>query len=322
MGTNKSAARNAAVEWWRDNAEVNAVCDGRGCSRPIAKGEGYLCKSLTFGAADMVCETCFDRCPYEPWTGGKIPSPSDGGDIVSAIQQFAAHAARQVLTPPPSPRDGGDIDSDPAILDRQMQEVLKSLGFGAHVVQVVIPTDADLPPAQFACDQHFHLGEAYLAGNQARLAIRRFEQALSAFDGGSAYEHFVVAVKLALAEAHSAIDVEEWQQALRYLNEVLAVFPDDDRAHAIKARVHVRAKQPVEAYVSAMAALKSCSKNFEAGCYLGVIGFQLARADGDVEEMAHSVQNLKITQDLYAHPALALMIRDCEMEMQRLRRQA
>jgi len=222
-----------------------------------------------------------------------------------------------------------DIDSDPVILERQMQEVQKSIGVGTHVVQVVIPTDADLPPAQFACDKHFHLGEAYLAGNQARPAIRRFEQALSAFDGRSAYEHFGVAVKLGLAEAHAAIDVGQWQQALKYLDEILAVSPDDDRAHTIKARVYVRMarsddtnRSNANAYLSAMAALKSNSKNFEAGCYLGYIGFHLFKAKGNFEEMAHSIQNLKSTQSRYPLPPLAVIIRACETEVERLRGQS
>lgn len=213
-----------------------------------------------------------------------------------------------------------DIDSDPDILERQMQEVLKSLGMGTHVVQVAIPTDADLPPAEHACDHHFHLGEAYLAANQARLAIRRFEQALAAFDGESAYENFEAAVHLALAEAHAAVDVKQWDKALAYVNQVLSILPDDDRAFAIKARIHVRRTESVDAYKAAMAALQNNSRNFEAACYLGLMGVHIAKSVGDLDEMALNIKNLKIAQSL--HPSsreLAALIGHCEQELRKLR---
>jgi tetratricopeptide (TPR) repeat protein len=212
-----------------------------------------------------------------------------------------------------------DIDSDPDILERQMQEVLKSLGIDVHVVQFVLPTDGDLPPAQFTCDHHFHLGEEYLAGNLARLATRRFNQALAAYDGRSSYKNFEAAVKLALAEAHAAVDVKEWDKALDYVAQVLSILPDDDRALATKARIHVRRTEPVDAYLAAIAALKVNPKSFEAACYLGLMGFHIARAAGDVETMALSIKNLKLAQSLQpSSREMAALILQCEHDLCRL----
>ena len=89
-----------------------------------------------------------------------------------------------------------NIDSDPEILERQMQEVLTPIGVRIPVADYVLPADCDLPPSEHECDMHFHLGEAYLIGNQAPLAIYRFNKALAAFDGHSQYENFPVAVRL------------------------------------------------------------------------------------------------------------------------------
>ena len=216
-----------------------------------------------------------------------------------------------------------DIDQAPVILERQMSEVLKSLGMGIHVVQVAIPSDSDLPPAEFTCDRDFHLGELYLFANQARLAIRRFEAALSSYAGQSAYENFEVAVWLALAECHAAIDVKEWDTALEYLDKVFKIFPDDDRGHAIRARIHVRRNEPVEAYRSAMATLKANPLNFEAACYLGLMGAHIARAQNDLEEMRKSIENLRIAQSLYpASQDLASLIEVCEHELKTLNDQS
>ncbi len=208
-----------------------------------------------------------------------------------------------------------NIDRDPDILERQMQEVLKSLGVGTHIVQVAIPTDEDLPSAKYSCDHHFHMGEAYLVANQALLAIRRFNQALAEYDGRSAYENFSVAVKLALAECYSAIDVQNWENAIKVLNEIIVEFPEEDRAHAIFARVHIRRGEPIEAYKSAMAALKSNPENFEAACYLGFVGFSLSKTENNLSEMAKDIDNLKQAQRLYPQCRdLAKLIENCEAE--------
>jgi len=194
-----------------------------------------------------------------------------------------------------------------------MQEVLKSLEIGFHVVEFVLPLDSDLPPAKFECDHHFHMGEAYLAGNQARLAINRFNQALASFKGKSKYQYFLIAVKLALAESYAAIDVKDWDNAIKYLDQILIEYPNEGRAHAIKARVFLRQGNLIEAYESAMKALKNNEYHFEAACYLALIGFSIAKAENNLVDMAKDIENFKIAQSLYpGSNSLAKLIKICE----------
>jgi hypothetical protein len=80
MGAHKDRAHALALEWWNsagsnaEKAEGYAICDGCSATR-INPGEGYLCNPMmmvafsggTFVSPDLVCETCFDSQPYEPW---------------------------------------------------------------------------------------------------------------------------------------------------------------------------------------------------------------------------------------------------------------
>jgi tetratricopeptide (TPR) repeat protein len=219
------------------------------------------------------------------------------------VQEISANDLLMQCCGPGRPTDNNHmgIDRDTAILDWQMRQVMKSLGSDVHVVEFVLPADADLPKTRHECDRDFHIGEAYLAGNQVRLAINRFRQALGKYDGRSDHKHFRFSVNVALAEAHSAIDLREWESALNCLDEALAELPDDDRQHAIRARVLVRAGDPAGAYRSSMAALKSNPLNFEAACYLGFIGFTLSDAEGDLGKMAKDIENLETAYRL--HPS-------------------
>ena len=48
-----------------------------------------------------------------------------------------------------------------------------------------------------------------------------------------------------------------------------------------------------------MEALKCNPYNFESAIYLGTVGFAIALADEDAEEMRLSIQNLRLTQKLF-----------------------
>lgn len=81
MGTNKEQARQLAIAWWASSQGANsrargdAVCDS--CGGTIPMNGGYLCNPATvgmsglpaamFASPDLVCESCFDRKPYQPY---------------------------------------------------------------------------------------------------------------------------------------------------------------------------------------------------------------------------------------------------------------
>lgn len=88
------------------------------------------------------------------------------------------------------------------------------------------------------------------------------------------------------------------ESALEYCDKGLDLNNESDYGHTIKARIHLTKEDPIQAYISAMNALKINSRNFEAGVYLGVTGFAIAATEGNIEEMEYSVKNLKTTLSL------------------------
>jgi tetratricopeptide (TPR) repeat protein len=292
MGTNKSAARNAAIAWWKENNPPAPRCDGQGCARPLARGEGYLCKSRTFGLADLVCEQCFDKHPYEPYLAG----------LSDEDRERQEH-----------------IDTDPAILEHQMQEVLISFGDSDHRPQRPVPSDSEFPPSENVCDRYFYMGEACLAARQPRTAVAHLTQALSAFAGRSSYPNFRLAARLALVECLASSAIKDWDGAAKIVDELLKENPNEDRAHALRARILVRQGKHVEAYRAAMAALKSNPECLEAACYLGFIGFTLARAGRDKDWMQKDLENLETAQRIYPESFdLHRMIQQCRDQLNAL----
>lgn len=85
---------------------------------------------------------------------------------------------------------------------------------------------------------------------------------------------------------------------LKECEEGLQLDAESDYGYTIKARAELALQRPIAAYESAIAALKINSRNYEAGFYLGTIGFAIAQAAGDIEEMRLSIQNLRITLSL------------------------
>ena len=289
MGTNKSAARNAAIGWWKENSLSAPCCDGPGCTRSLERGEGYLCKSRTFGLADLVCEQCFDRHPYEPY----LASLSDRD------RESQEH-----------------IDTDAVILEHQMQEVLISFGESDRRPQQPVPSDSEFPPGENACDRYFYMGEACLTARQPRTAVAHLKEALSAFVGKSSYPNFRLAVRLALVECLASTAIKDWDGATKIVDELLKENPKEDRAHALRARILVRQGNYVEAYRAATAALKSNPECLEAACYLGFIGFTLAEATGDKDWMEKDLENLETAQRIYPESRdLCRMIQQCRDQL-------
>ena len=100
-----------------------------------------------------------------------------------------------------------------------------------------------------------------------------------------------------LAECYSRLPAK-LEEARRICDKSLAINDQSDYAHTIMARVNLALGEPFDAYRSAMAALMLNSSNFEAGVYLGAVGFEIAAAEGNVEEMKRSVDNLRLTLSL------------------------
>jgi hypothetical protein len=62
-----------------------------------------------------------------------------------------------------------------------------------------------------------------------------------------------------------------------------------------------------------MGALKLYSGNFEAACYLGYVGFVMAKTEGNRREMRLSIENLRTAQRLYpSSEDLKTLIQTCE----------
>ncbi len=101
-------------------------------------------------------------------------------------------------------------------------------------------------------------------------------------------------IHFCLAECYSR-KPDTLEKAISYCTKGLAIEPKSDYAYTIKARSEHGLGKMIPAYFSAMEALKINKYNFEAGVYLGVIGFAMALAEGNIEEMKYSVENMKIT---------------------------
>ncbi len=118
-----------------------------------------------------------------------------------------------------------------------------------------------------------------------------------------------------LAECYSRLP-DKLALARDFCTRSLARDGESDYAHTIMARLHAALGKPVDSYRSAMAALKLNTHNFEAGVYLGIVGFALAQAEGDTEEMARSMENLRITLSLNTgSPLLQDIIEDNERRL-------
>jgi tetratricopeptide (TPR) repeat protein len=100
-----------------------------------------------------------------------------------------------------------------------------------------------------------------------------------------------------LAECYSRMP-GKLEAARHVCSRSLALDDQSDYAHTIMARVQAALGSPLDAYLSAMAALKLNSHNVEAGLYLGVVGFAIAVAEGDLGEIERSVENLRLTLSL------------------------
>lgn len=94
MGTNKDKARQMAQNWWGSSSKEIARCDS--CSCTIRAGEGCLCRPSHVGdrTPDLVCEKCFDKYPYYPWSEKQAISQSD---YLSKYRQYAASGDRYSL---------------------------------------------------------------------------------------------------------------------------------------------------------------------------------------------------------------------------------
>lgn len=104
-------------------------------------------------------------------------------------------------------------------------------------------------------------------------------------------------IHFCLAECYSR-DCGGLARSLDCCEKGLAINAKSDYGHTIRARVELSLDRPFEAYLSAMAALKLNSRNFEAGFYLGTIGFAIATSEGNVEKMKLSNENLRTTLSL------------------------
>lgn len=101
-----------------------------------------------------------------------------------------------------------------------------------------------------------------------------------------------------LAECYSRTP-KRYQEALKLTKRGLGINKQSDYGYTIKARVEAALERHTDAYFSAMEALKINKYNYEAGVYLGTIGFAIAAEEGDVEEMEYSIENLKLTKRLF-----------------------
>jgi tetratricopeptide (TPR) repeat protein len=123
-----------------------------------------------------------------------------------------------------------------------------------------------------------------------------------------------------LAECYSRMP-DKLEKAREYCTRSLAVNDQSDYAQTIMARVEIALGTPLDAYRSAMATLKLNSGNFEAGVYLGVVGFAIAMAEWNVEEMERSIENLRVTLSLNPDsPILQGIIAENERQLAAMRK--
>lgn len=121
------------------------------------------------------------------------------------------------------------------------------------------------------------------------------DSALATLERGHAEHPANMDITLCMAECCSRRP-EQHARAVELCQKVLSQGPEGDCAYTILARVHAAAGQIVASYVAAMRALKLNSHNYEAGVYLGTMGFSIALAEGNAHEMACSLENLRLTQ--------------------------
>lgn len=123
-----------------------------------------------------------------------------------------------------------------------------------------------------------------------------------------------------LAECYSRMP-DKLEKARELCTRSLAVNDQSDYCHTIMARVQVALGAPLDAYFSAMAALKLNGRNFEAGVYLGVVGFAIAMAEKDIEEVGRSIENLRVTLTLNPDsPHLQGIIAENERQLAEMRK--
>jgi len=96
-----------------------------------------------------------------------------------------------------------------------------------------------------------------------------------------------------LAECYSRTPQSE--KALEYCTKGLEINSTSEYGYTIKARVEIDRKNFVEAYTSAMNALKINKYNYEAGICLGLSGFLLSARAGRIDAMEKDIENLKVT---------------------------
>ncbi len=98
----KRQAHQLALDWWLSDYAVPerqkgyAVCDG--CSVGIPPSEGYLCNPATLipgmpPSPDLVCESCFDRHPRQPW------NPAQVEQMAADLQALEQHIRRPSKQP-------------------------------------------------------------------------------------------------------------------------------------------------------------------------------------------------------------------------------
>ena len=105
-------------------------------------------------------------------------------------------------------------------------------------------------------------------------------------------------VMFCLAECYSRTK-DHLERAVELCTTGLSTDVFSDYGYTVKARAQLALGRLIDCYVSAMEALKRRTDNFEAGIYLGTVGFAIAVANKDAEEMRLSTENLRITQKLF-----------------------
>ncbi len=122
-----------------------------------------------------------------------------------------------------------------------------------------------------------------------------------------------------LAECYSRSE-EGLDQAFKLCEKGVKIDNKSDYGYTIMARVQVAQQKPIDAYTSAMNALKINNSNYEAGIYLGSIGFAIAMAEGDIEEMQYSLENLRLTKKIFPDSArLDTIIKENEDYLKRFK---
>ena len=94
-------------------------------------------------------------------------------------------------------------------------------------------------------------------------------------------------VMFCLAECYSRRK-DRLERVVELCTTGLAIDPSSDYGYTIKARAELALGRPIDCYRSAREALKRNVENFEAAICLGNVGFAIALADQDRQEMRPS----------------------------------